>query len=209
MTASSTPSQVSQIPMTTATTGSVIAGQKITVSPASRLSTPVAPVITRPGPAPPATTRSTSPCMTQNRPTTKESSTTVTETWPRQYRPARVPRIPASTCVLRCAPVPAPAVTPRSNRSTPVTTRAIPSRTAVATSEAYGRKRSRKPRASIVAATARVARSSPRAASRPARPGNDPVPMRAPDEVIGPPSPRHPYAAIVSAPGRNGTTRSG
>lgn len=136
MTASSTPSQVSQIPMTTATTGSVIAGQKITVSPASRLSTPVAPVITRPGPAPPATTRSTSPCMTQNRPTTKESRTTVTETWPRQYRPARVPRIPASTCVLRCAPVPAPAVTPRSNRSTPVTTRAIPSRTAVAMSEA-------------------------------------------------------------------------
>ena len=70
--------------MTATMTGTVMAGQKITIRPASRLSTPVTPVSTRPGPWLPAATRSTSPCMTQNKPTTRDSSTTVAAMPPRQ-----------------------------------------------------------------------------------------------------------------------------
>jgi len=67
-------------------TVSEIAGQKITTRPASRPSAPAAVIAPRasPGPALPATTRSTIPCMTQTRPAISESSTTVAGLCPRQ-----------------------------------------------------------------------------------------------------------------------------
>ena len=81
---SSRPSQASHAPITATMTGTVIAGQKITIRPASRLSAPVIPVSARPGRGRPLATRSTTPCMTQNNPTTRDSRIAVPAISPRQ-----------------------------------------------------------------------------------------------------------------------------
>jgi hypothetical protein len=174
--------------MTAAMTGTVIAGQKMTIRPASRLSHPVTPVSARPGAALPAATRSTSPCITQNSPATSDNSTTVTAVSPRQKIPASTARVPISRCVPRCVPA-RPLVTPSASRSAPVARSAMPSRAAVTASESFCQKTRRGPRASRAAATARVSRRAPRAASGPGSAGDG---ARASDEVIAacPPPPR-------------------
>jgi hypothetical protein len=205
MAASSTPSQASQIPMTAAMTGTVIAGQKITIRPASRLSPPVIPVSARPGTGAPAATRSTSPCITQNSPVTSDNSTTVTAVSPMQKIPASTARVPISRCVPRCVPARRLA-TPSASRSTPVARSAVPTRAAVTASESFGLKISRRPRASMAPAIARVARRAPRAASGPGSAGDG---ARASDEVIAACPPPPAYCAIVPAQRRICSTRGG
>jgi hypothetical protein len=192
--------------MTAASTGAVIAGQKITVAPASTLSPPVIPASTRPGPAVPDATRSTSPCITQNSPATRDTRIAVSSIWPRQKMPASTARSPISTCVPRCVPASPPAVTPRTSRSAPVTTRPMPTRTAMAPSESFGPKMSRMPSVSMAAAAARGNSAATRAASRP---GSGPGCVRAPDEVMAFLTPRHHRDAIFPVQGRNCSIQKG
>ena len=83
----------------------------------------------------------------------------------------------------------------------------MPSRTAVTASEAYGQKKSRRPRASMAAATAMATRLAPRAASGLA---SGPVCARASEEVIAASLPRSPRTrAILPAQRPIITTRGG